>query len=99
MEYIEYDIKSKIQELLNGRVIPHSIELDCERVGSTLTRIYGTNVYSHPEQNGYLEVEADFHCTLLNALGEESNERGSFSGRYNIEQKHFEDDGFAKVTI
>ncbi len=99
MEYIEYDIKSKIQEILKGRVLTHSIELDCEMIGSTLHRIYGTNVYHHDEVNGYLDVEADFHCILINALGEESYERGSFAGRYNIEQKHFEEDGFSKVVI
>lgn len=93
MEYIEYDIKQKIEEILHDRIVTHSVELNCELIGTSLNRIYGSNVYYKDEVNGFIEVIADFNCKLVDVLGNKTEEKGTFTGNYNVDQKHFEDSG------
>ncbi len=91
MEYIEYDIKHLIYEKFNNKIVPYSVELNCEMPGAALNNMYDSCVYYTDEVDGTIEVFADFNC-LVEESGNEIQARGSFKGRFYLEQKHFLED-------
>ncbi len=97
MEYIEYDIKHLIYERLNNKIVPFSVELNCEMPGSTLNNMYDSCVYFTDEIDGKIEVFADFNC-LVEEYGNEIQTRGSFKGSFFLDQKHFLEDT-CEVTL
>ncbi len=92
MEYIEYDIKHLIYEKLSGKIVPYSIELNCEMPGSTLNNMYDSCIYYTDEEDGIIEVFADFNCRVTEPNSEETQARGNFKGKFYLEQKHFLED-------
>ncbi|GAF03454.1 hypothetical protein [Saccharicrinis fermentans] len=93
MEYIELDIKQLIYELLNGKIVPYSVELNCELLDSDLHNLYGTYIYHSDEADGTVNVVADFHCKLIEHNKHHSKSdiysKGRFKGRFNLEHKCF----------
>ena len=102
MEYIELEIKRIIYDLLAGKVVPYSVELDCELYGTNLTKLYGINVYVGEEKDDLIDVEADFNCKLKDEIGyseEESNQKGNFRGVFNVAHKCFANEGACEVKF
>ena len=91
MEYIELDIKQLIYELLNGKIVPYSVELNCELINTDLNNLYGTYIYHSDEKDGAVDVVADFHYKLIDSpLSPPSiYSKGRFKGRFNLEHKCF----------
>ncbi|MCW3807136.1 hypothetical protein [Plebeiibacterium marinum] len=96
MEYIELDIKQEIYELAKGKVVPHSVELNCEIFGCTYNKVYGCDVYVSDEKDGVVEVIADFNCLVYEDQygndGVETKIKGSFKGLFNLDIKCFVED-------
>jgi len=102
MEYIELEIKRIIYDLLEGKVVPYSIELDCELPGTNSNKLYGTNVYVGEEKDDMISVEADFSCRIKEEIGysdEELNQKGKFKGIFNVAHKCFADEGACEVRF
>ncbi|MGQ1784720.1 hypothetical protein [Saccharicrinis sp. GN24d3] len=100
MEYIELDIKQLIYEILNGKIVPYSVELNCEMLNSGLNNLYGTYIYYTNEVDGAVDVVADFNCKLMDNASSPSEvkAKGRFKGRFNVEHKCFFD-GAYEVNI
>jgi len=88
MEYIEYDIKQIINEILKGTIIPNSVELNCELFGTDLNNVYDSYIYYKDEVDGIIEVYADFSCTIIDGYDERAT-RGSFKGKFILDYKSF----------
>ncbi len=103
MEYIELDIKQIIHEFLREKIVPNSIDFKYELQNSTLNRVYGSNVYYSDEVDGIIEVFVDFACNVIDNQNENQSGalevKGSFSGRFNLNQKHFIDEGFCNIYL
>ncbi len=92
MEYIEFDIKHLIYEKLNGKIVPYSVELNCEMPGSTLNNVYDSCIYYTDEKDGKIDVFADFNCLVKEINSEEIPTRGNFKGSFFLEHKCFIED-------
>ena len=53
MEYIEFDIKQEIYQLAKDKIVEYSVEFDCEIYGSTLNKVYGSEIYYTDEIDGF----------------------------------------------
>jgi hypothetical protein len=89
MEYIELDIKALIYEILKGKIVPYSVELNCEIMNSELNNLYGTCIYHDDEVDGSVNILADFNCQLMEHTELDINTKGCFKGRFNVEHKCF----------